>query len=551
MTQTTDRIAALACLVVLSACSSKPNIEIDEALAAITEENLQAATSYLADDALNGRRAGSPGHEDAARYVAAQFEEFGLQPGGNDGFFQHVSFVMAAIDAENSGVVLHSDSGDMELEWLQDMVVYPDALREESRVRAEVVFVGFGIHAPEFGYSDYDGIDVEGKIVATFWGGPETFPPIELSYYSSASAKAAELVSRGAIGQILIWDRREEREQAWEEFYEGYPKKPTLSWENESGGASGYFPQRLALVDINRTSAEKLFADAPLTFEEALDAAEDFRPMSTTLGIEVTLFQRSRHERFSSPNVIGILPGSDPQLKNEHVVFSAHLDHVGTKESDEGDTVFNGFYDNAIGSAVLLESARALSKLTKAPRRSTVFLSSTAEESGLLGADYFVRNPAVPDISLVANVNVDGTMFLFPMNTITTWGAERTNFDTAAAAEVAHEGFEARPYPYPGEETDINRSDNYPFALQGIPFIWMMEGVGSSDPAADGLALINAYYDDHYHKVSDDLSQPVDWDAATRFARACARVTYRLGADDVAPTWNEDDFFGDKFGRSP
>jgi len=201
-----------------------------------------------------------------------------------------------------------------------------------------------------------------------------------------------------------------------------------------------------------------------------------------------------------------------------------------------------------MGIAVMLESARALSNLTKAPRRSAVFLATTAEESGELGADYFVRNPASADISVVANVNVDLPMFLFPMNTITTWGAERTSFDVAAADEVALEGFEARPFPYPGEEGDINRSDHYSFATRGIPFIWMMEGIGSSDPAVDGLAEIVAFYDDHYHQVSDDVSQPVHWDTARRYARACARVTRRIAMDDDAPTWNEGDFFGEKFG---
>jgi hypothetical protein len=210
------RIAATACVIALAACSSESNVEIDEALDAITQENLKATTSYLADDARNGRRAGSPGHEDAAGYVVERFEEIGLQPGGEDGFYQHVAFVTAAIDAENSGVILHTDSGDEELEWLKGAVVYSDAFREESRVRAEVVFAGFGIHAPELGYSDYEGIDVEGKIVATFRGGPETFPLIELDYYSSTSAKAAELVSRGAVAQILIWSREKEENQTWE-----------------------------------------------------------------------------------------------------------------------------------------------------------------------------------------------------------------------------------------------------------------------------------------------------------------------------------------------
>jgi hypothetical protein len=546
--QIKNRIATLACVACLAACSSKPNVEIDEALAAITQENLQATTSYLADDARNGRRAGSPGHEDAARYVAEKFEEFGLQPGGDDGYYQQVSLVSAAIDAEGSGVILHTDSGEQELEWFDDAVVYPDAHREQSRVRAEVVFVGFGIHAPELGYSDYADIDVQGKIVAMFRGGPATFSPAELSYYSSIRAKEAELVSRGAVAQILIWSSEKKENQTWEEYYAGYPNEPITSWQTESAGASKYHSLRIELAGVNRTAAEKLFADSPLTLDDALEAANNSLPMSTALGIEATLFQKSRQTRFTSPNVVGILPGSDSQLKNEFVVFSAHLDHVGTKESDEGDTIYNGFYDNAMGIAVMLESARALSNLTEAPLRSTVFLATTAEEAHWLGADYFVNNPASPDMSIVANINVDLPMFLFPMNTITTWGAERTTFDAAAAAEVALEGFESRPYPYPGEEGDINRSDHYPFAIQGIPFIWMMEGTGSSDTTVDGLALINAFYEEHYHNVSDDLSRVVHWDSARRFARACARITHRIAMDDDVPIWNDGDFFGATFG---
>ena len=295
-----------------------------------------------------------------------------------------------------------------------------------------------------------------------------------------------------------------------------------------------------------------MFEASPITFEVALDAAAESRPASIALGIEITLYQKTQHERFSSPNVVGILPGSDPELQNEYVVFSAHLDHVGTKDTDEEDVIYNGFFDNAVGVAVMLESARALTKLTVAPRRSIVFIAVTGEESGLLGSDYFVNNPASPDTSIVANVNVDLPMLIFPMNTITTWGAERTSFKEAAAAEVALEGFAARSYPYPEDEEvgEIKRSDQYSFVRKGIPFVWMMEGIGSSDSSVDGLARINAFYDDHYHQVSDDLSQPIHWDSARRFARASARVTRRLAMDDDAPTWNEGDLFGEKFGQN-
>jgi hypothetical protein len=544
-------LTAIACAALLAACSVESKVGINDALDAITQENLKATTSYLADDARNGRRIGSSGHEDAANYLAGQFEAIGLQAGGDDSWFQQVPVMSAAIDAENSGLILHTGSGDVELEWLKDVVVFPDAIREESRVRAEVVFVGYGIHAPELGYSDYDGIDVEGKIVATFRGGPETFPPLELTYYSSADIKATELVGRGAIGQVLLWDRQEEESNNWDKEYKGYPKNPLLSWVNESGEVSGYFPARRGMADLSRASAEKLFEDSPITFEDALDAAEASRPMSTELGIEVTLYQKVQHERFSSPNVVGVLPGSDPQLKDEYVVFVAHLDHLGIKESDEEDTIYNGFYDNAVGVAIMLESARALAKLTVAPRRSIVFLAATGEETGLLGSDYFVNNSSIPKTSMVANVNVDMPQLMFQMTTITTFGAERTSFEEPAAAEVALEGFEALPDPYPDADGEIGRSDHYSFAVQGIPFIWMAEGVGSPDPGIDGMALFNAFLDEHYHQVSDDLSRPIDWDTARRFARACARVTRRLAMEDDAPAWNEGDFVGEKFGEKP
>jgi hypothetical protein len=544
------RVSTIICASVLVACSSEVNVELDHALDVITEENLKATTSYLADDARNGRLVGSPGHEDAASYVAEQFGKIGLQPSGDGGWFQQVPFVNATIDGLNSGVILHTGSGDVELAWIKDAVVFPDPVREESRVRAEVVFVGFGIHAPELAYSDYDGIDVEGKIVAVFSGGPESFPEEELAFYSSNRTKAAELVNRGAVGSILMWNRQREEDNDWDKVYDGYPSRPRLSWANEAGDASNYYPELLAAAGISAASAGKLFEDSPITFESALDAAEESRPLSKALGIEVTLYQETRHERFSSPNVIGILPGSDPEIANEHVVFSAHLDHVGIKDSDDEDVIYNGFFDNAVGVALMLESARALAKLTVAPRRSIVFIAVTGEEAGLLGSDYFVSNPGSPDTSIVANVNVDLPMLIFPMNTITTWGAERTSFKEAAAAEVALEGFEARPYPYPDEEVgDIKRGDQYSFLRKGIPFVWMMEGVGSSDATVDGLARINAFYDDHYHQVSDDLSQPIHWDSARRYARASARVARRLAIEDEAPAWKEGDFYGEKFGQ--
>ena len=516
------RVLAVTTIAVLvSACSSEPQVEIEEALGAISQESFDATTHFLADDKLKGRATASPEYLIAANYVADRFAEIGLQPGGDDGWFQEVPFITAAIDAENSGVILHTAAGDHELEWIKDTVVFPDAVRDELEVRAEVVFVGFGIHAPELGYSDYEGIDVAGKIVATFWGGPESFPQAELAYYTSAEAKAAELAKRGAVGQILMWDRQEQMDYDWDEYYGGYPSGPRLSWINDAGEASGHFPERRGFADISPASAAKLFADAPITLEDALDAAEEFRPMPTALGVEVTLYQKTDHERYDSPNVVAVLPGSDPELEDEYVVFSSHLDHIGTKEGEEEDLIYNGFYDNAVGIAVMLESAKALSQLSTGPRRSIIFIAVTGEEDGLFGSDYFVQNPTTPQGSIVANVNVDMPVIIYPMSTMTVYGLESSTLGPPTTEEVALEGFEIRPDAFP-EENYIGRSDQYSFAIQGIPFVYLAEGVESTDPDVDGMALAVAFEENHYHQVSDDLSQPLHWESMERFIRVSA-----------------------------
>lgn len=533
--------------LVLAACSGEHSVGLDAALDSISQDSFNATTAYLADDERKGRATASPEYLDAANFVADRFAEIGLQPAGDDGWFQQVPFITAAIDSENSGVILHTSSGDHDLEWIKDTVVYADAVRNEVQVRAEVVFAGFGIHAPELGYSDYDGIDVEGKIVATFWGGPEDFSEAELAYYSSASVKSAELTRRGAVGQVLMWDRQEEEDYDWNTYYQGFGTVPTLSWVNDAGEASGYFAGSMGRADLSRAAAEKLFADAPISYDDALDAAAEFRPMSTALGVEVTIYQKVAHERYSSPNVAAMLPGSDPDLAGEFIVFTGHLDHTGSFEGDAKDTIYNGFYDNAVGIAVMLESAKALSRLTVAPRRSIIFLAVTGEEDGLFGSDYFIKNPTVPRDGIIANLNIDMPLLLFPMNTMTIYGAESSSLGPLAIEEVALEGFEVREDPYPGENS-IGRSDQYSFAIQGVPFVYLGEGHGSPDPDIDGEAIARDFLDNHYHQVSDDLSQPLDWGTAKRFVRATTRVARRIADADEVPTWVEGDFFGDTFG---
>lgn len=521
---------------------------LDAALARISRDNIASTLNYLAADERKGRSTGTEEYDASARYVADELAAAGLMPGGADGWYQPVPFITRMIDPERSGVTLHKDGRDIDLAWKRDLYIVADPLRPTNHVRAEVVFVGFGVHAPELGYSDYQGIDVNGKIVATFVGAPATFPPTQRAHYSDDRTKTEALLSRGAIGQIDLRNRAEEARESWEEVTRNIGTQPGMSWIDASGEIADYHPALEGYSLLSRSAAEQLFEGAPLTFEEALDASDAARPSSMALGVEVTMYRQASHERITSANVIGILPGSDPVLAQEYIVFTSHLDHIGTGEPVDGDDIYNGMYDNALGVAMLLEAARVLAALPVAPRRSIAFVALTGEEEGLLGSDYFAQYPTVPRAAIVANLNIDMPLVLFPMRTITGYGAEHSSLEAVTAAAVEPEGFELAPDPFP-EEVNFIRSDQYSFVRHGIPSVYLAEGLVSADPELNGREVVEAFLHEHYHQPSDDLSLPIDWDSALRFARASTRLVYRMAMDEQRPTWNEGDFFGARFGE--
>ena len=550
-------LTAALCAYLLTACSrdsgsglenSSAEADLNSVLAAISADNIQSSLNYLATDAREGRMTGSRGYHEAASYVADQFATIGLDPGGTDQWFQAVPLISRMIDTQRSGVTLHTGAGDVALEWKEDVVIYADRLRPTNRIRAEVVFAGFGVHAPELGYSDFEGIDVKGKIVATFLGAPATFPSTARAHYSSDRTKTTELTARGAIGHIHLRSRLEEKKHSWAEEVHNLGTQPELSWVDRSGGVADFHSQLQGEALFSRRSAQRLFTGSDISFEEALDAAEQAQPLPTLLGVEATMYRTGRHERTSSPNVVGIIRGSDPTLADEYIVLSTHLDHLGIGAPVGGDAIYNGMYDNAFGVAMVLEVARALASLTAAPRRSIIFLAVTGEEQGLLGSDYFAHYPTVPSEAIVANVNMDMPLMLFPMNTVVGYGADHSSLQDLALIEADKEGFKMIPDPFPDEVYFI-RSDQYSFVRQGIPAIYFAEGNRSSDPAIDSVAILSQFDKVHYHQPSDDLSQPIHWETSIRFTRAAVRIVYRIAMDDQRPAWNNGDFFGEKFGR--
>jgi Zn-dependent M28 family amino/carboxypeptidase len=542
----------LPAVLVLSACSSDEPVSavVDEnsAIDTISEQALKDHLAYLADDAREGRMAGQRGYDEAAQYVADQFAAIGVGPGGEDGYYQQVPLISYRIDEASSTLITHRDGEDRELQYKEHFTMGGDAVREEGSVRAEVVYVGFGVHAPELGYSDYDGIDVEGKIIAAFSNAPDSFPHNERAYFSSGRAKADEAVRRGAVGFIGLRGERADKYVPWDRVKAQAGTRPGMAWITLTGEPADYNPELLGGAYISTETAHELFAGTPITFEEARAATEASTPASTPLGFEVTLARKSTHEVITSPNVVGLVRGTDPELADEYVVFTAHLDHNGVGAPVDGDAIYNGMYDNAMGSSLLLETARAVA--ASPARRSMLFIALTAEERGLLGSDYFAHYPTVPSDAIVANVNLDMPLFLYPVADIIAFGSEHSSLESTVEAAIAAEGFTLTPDPMP-EENLFRRSDQYSFVRRGVPAAYLKPGFTSTDPSIDGKAIENAHRKDHYHQPSDDLSRPVDWDSAVRFARANARIGYAIANDDKRPTWNEGDFFGEKFGRKP
>ncbi len=518
---------------------SEPGLDI------IDEANLRTHLEWLADDARQGRAAGEPGHETSAEYVAAFFAGLGLEPAGDEGWYQQVPLVSYMIDTESTSVVVHRDGQDRELVYRHNYGMAGDKTRTDSSVRAEVVYVGFGVHAPEFGYSDYQDIDVNGKIVAVFDGAPSTFSHYARAFYASGRTKSQEAVRRGAIGSIGLRSRRAQERTPWERFKKITGKKPGMAWVSLSGEASDYFSQLRGSVTISAATADELFAGTAISFEAALDAMEADTVRSVPLGFEVSLARHTSHERITSPNVVGMVRGTDPELADEFVVYSAHLDAVGIASVPEGDdNINNGAYDNAIGISIMLETARYYA--ANPPARSVLFIALTAEEKGLLGSDYFAPYPTVPTDSLVANINLDMPLFLYPVADMVAFGSEHSSLE-AVVREAAHaEGFRLTPNPMP-EENLFVRSDQYSFVRKGVPSIYLIPGFQSADPGIDGEALFREHLKSYYHKPGDDLNRPFDWDSIVRFTRAHIRIGDTVANDPDRPAWNDGDFFAVRF----
>jgi hypothetical protein len=516
-------------------------------LARIRPDAIRAQMTYLSDDLLEGRKTGTRGYMLAAKYVAAQLEQMGLKPAGDNGtYFQNIRFREITLNREKTSFTLKVNGHEEALHFGDDFIAGGDDLNPDSSVEAQTVFAGYGVTAPEFNYDDYAGIDVRGKIVVAFYGAPTNFPTAPHAHYSSPAVKVANAVARGAVGYISIWaGKRAERTPLARRARYVHAR---LRWLDENGRPNDSQPQIKGSASISEAVAAKMFEGATKSYKDAFADSLANKPQRFPLPVTVALHLVSEHSETESPNIAAILPGSDAKLKEEYVLFSAHLDHLGIGTPVNGDNIYNGAIDNGSGSAGVLEVARALTAMPKAPRRSILFLFVTGEEEGLLGSDAYAHHPTVPIAQIAANVNMDELSMWYDFADIVPQGADHSTIGKVVDDVAHHMNLQISPDPQP-DEVFFVRSDQYSFVKQGVPAVAVDSGYKTVDPKLDGKKIQDEWEDKYYHEPNDDMKQPyLDLNAAAKCVRLDLAIGYEIAQQTERPHWNKGDFF-EKFAK--
>ena len=488
----------------------------------------------LADDGLQGRQTGSEGYQKAAAYVVSEFDRVGLKPAGTNGYAQSVSFSRRRIVEEKSQVALLRDGKEDLLQFGTDVTI---SLRAElsPSVEAPLVFAGYGLSAPEAGHDDLSGLNLEGKVAVYLAGTPGSISGGLAAHYQQAGVRWQALRKAGAVGMIAI-PNPNTAEQRWEQTAPSRLNPVMTLTDPRFNDLAGM----KVGASLNPASADRLLAGSEHTMASLLAVASAKKPLPrfalpSALRARVTIESAA----LQSDNLVALLPGSDPQLAREHIVLTAHLDHIGVGAEVNGDGIYNGAMDNASGIATLLEVARALTSSTARPKRSVLFVAVTAEEHGLLGSRYFAGDPTVPRSSIVANINMDMFLPLFPMKSVMVLGLAESDLGDRVRDVASRSGLAVTADPQP-ERNRFTRSDQYSFIRQGIPALAMKVGFEPGSPEAQ----IDAQWTrERYHQPGDDLQQPVDLGAAVTFTRFVAALASEVANNPARPQWKADSFF--------
>ena len=519
----------------------RPSPAAFQALETINPERIRAHVRFLSHDLLEGRGTGQRGGDIAAEYIATQFALYGLKPVGDNGtYLQKVPMVGITPSQETTFSLIPASGSRMTLKVLDDYVSYDQTQQPQSDVDAPIVYVGYGIHAPEYNWDDYKDTDVRGKVLLMLVNEPASDDPKffkgkALTYYGRWTYKYEEAARRGAVGVLLI----HQNEMA------SYP------WEvvrNSNSGEKSYLkldgtPKLQAAAWIQLGVARKLVNGAGLNLEKLMSDAQtrEFKPVALPAKLQAHIFSKIRP--FESNNVIAELPGSDVKLKNEAVLSTAHYDHLGIRPDMPGDNIYNGANDNATGCGVLLELARAFGQAAQKPRRSILFASVTGEEQGLLGSEYLGKHPPFPAGRITLDLNYDDLPPLGSPEEVEVSGAERTSFYRIVEATAKDFRLTIRPDAHP-EAGHFYRSDHFSFARVGIPSFSINEGLKyKGHDEAWGLQQDQEYNEKHYHQPSDEYRPDMDFTGDATMARFGFILGWQAASLPKVVSWEKGDEF--------
>jgi Zn-dependent M28 family amino/carboxypeptidase len=510
------------------------------AMETISPDHIRWHVRFLAHDLLEGRGTGQRGGDLAAEYMATQFAEYGLKPAGDNGsYLQKVPLVGVTALLETTFSLVPQHGAAMDLKPLTDYVATDQTQQPQSEVNADIVFVGYGIEAPEYHWDDYKGVDVHGKVLLMLVNEPPSDDPRffkgkALTYYGRWTYKFEEAARKGAVGVILV----HQTEMA------SYP------WEvvrNSNSGEKSFLklegPALKVASWIHLDVAEKLAASSGMNLDKMMADARsrDFHPLS--LGAKLKAHMVSKVRELQSNNVVAMLPGSDRNLKQEAVMYTAHYDHFGIRPDMPGDNIFNGAQDNATGCGILLELARAYSVASQRPRRSIIFAAVTAEEQGLLGSEYLGKHPPISAGQISLDLNYDDVKPLGAPEEVEVSGAERTTFYAAVQATANEFRLAIRPDARP-EAGHFYRSDHFSLARVGIPSFSINEGMKfKGHDEAWGLEQNRDYTQNHYHQPSDEYHPEMDFTGDSAVARFGFALGWEAASAPKRVEWKKGDEF--------
>lgn len=502
--------------------------KIKKTLSLVDTMQIRERIIYLSDDKLKGRKPGTQGYQMAVDYVIEQFKKIGVEPKGDDGYLQKVVLRTASLDSAKSALFLNGKK----LPGGREAIVWPDMNRSSSDAEGELVWVGFGISAPHLGHDDYAGVSVKGKVVVLKGGTPANFPASEKAHFNGIANKGDIAGRMGAIGVIVL----EPNDQAF-----------SFAVTNAVAGFTG-FVNKDGSTGSGRVSVHpNLKFMATVKASLVKDAVGDFTSPSKNLGISVKAASATKYRDLTSFNVVGWIPGKDPVLKDEYVIHTAHLDHVGIGRPIKGDSIYNGAHDNASGTSCAIEIAKLYKNAST--RRSVLIALVTAEEMGLLGSRYLAANPPVPKNKIVADVNTDMPTLIAPLLSIAPLGAKHSTLINEVNAAANFLGLEVHEDHIP-DQVRFVRSDQYSFIREGIPALHVKYGLKTKNPSFDLRKYIDDWTEAHYHKPSDEFSDAAfNFSAAATYVRLNFLVGWQVANKTERPSWLKGDFFGETFSQ--